>query len=188
MRPGRARLSILTPFFLALAVAIAHIAFSRSHAQSVNEYQVKAAYLYNFAKFVEWPPEAFGPGGDPFVVGVIGDDPFGGALDQAISGKNVNGHPLMIKRLKWGQDLRGCHILFISSSERKRLGQIFGSLRGANVLTIGESDRFGQQGGIITFVMEDETVRFEINTSVADQSRLKVSSKLLALAKGVRNR
>jgi hypothetical protein len=170
-----------------LSFSVTALVLGRTHAQSANEYQVKAAFLYNFAKFVEWPSEAFSYSSAPLVVGVMGDDPFGSTLDQAIAGKVVNGHPLMIKRLKWGQDLRGCHILFISSSERKRLGQIFDSLRGANVLTIGESDRFGQEGGIITFVMEEEKVRFEINTSVADQSRLRVSSKLLALAKGARN-
>jgi hypothetical protein len=175
------------PFFLMLAVAIASITVSQTHAQSANEYQVKAAYLYNFAKFIEWPPGAFDAGGAPFVVGVMGDDPFGSTLDQAISGKSVNGHPLMLKRMKWGQNLRGCHILFIGSSEKMRLSQLFDSLKGANVLTVGEIDRFGQRGGIITFVMEDDVVRFEINTSVAEQSRLKVSSKLLALARGVRN-
>jgi len=151
-----------------------------------NEYQVKAAFLFNFVKFVEWPADAFAYDGAPLVIGVVGSDPFGGALDQTVSGKSVNGHQLAVRRLKLGEDLRGCHILFISSSERKNLAQIFGSLKGAAVLTVGDIGPFNQQGGIINFIMEASKVRFEINVSTADQARLKISSKLLSLAKAVR--
>jgi hypothetical protein len=159
---------------------------SRAQAQEANEYQVKAAFLYNFAKFVEWPSEAFSGGGAPLVVGLIGDDPFGSGIDRMINGKSVNGHPLTIQRLKWGQNLRACHILFISSSERRRLAQILESVKGSSVLTVGEMDQFSQQGGIINFVMEANKVRFEINVYSAEQGRLKISSKLLTLAKSVR--
>lgn len=152
-------------------------------AQSPNEYQVKAAFLYNFAKFVDWPAEAFTDSNAPLVIGVIGDDPFGGALDQAVSGKSIGGHWLNVRRLKWGQDLRSCHILYISSSERRRLPQIIQSLRGASVLTVGDVEEFNQQGGIINFILESNKVRFEINSRAADQARLRISSKLLALAK-----
>lgn len=151
-------------------------------AQS-NEYQVKAAFLYNFAKFVDWPAEALGGSNGTLVIGVIGDDPFGGALDQAINGKTVNGRALVVRRLKWGQDLRFCHILFISASERKHLPQIIQSLRGASVLTVGDMGQFNQEGGIINFVLEASKVRFEINSRGADQAQLRISSKLLALAK-----
>lgn len=152
-------------------------------AQSSNEYQVKAAFLYNFAKFVDWPAEALGGSNGTLVIGVIGDDPFGGALDSAINGKTVNGRALVVRRLKWGQDLRFCHILFISASERKHLPQIIQSLRGASVLTVGDMGQFNQEGGIINFVLEASKVRFEINSRGADQARLRISSKLLALAK-----
>lgn len=152
-----------------------------------DEYQVKAAFLFNFVKFVEWPPEAFSDDNTSFVIGVIGDDPFGGALDQSVSGKSVNGRQLSVRRLKWGEDLRGCHILFISSSERKRLAQIISSLRGASVLTVSDIDQFNQQGGIINFILVASRVRFEINADVAEQGRLKISSKLLTLAKTVKN-
>jgi hypothetical protein len=154
-----------------------------ARAQSPDEYQVKAAFLYNFARFVDWPGEAFSDAGAPFVVGVIGNDPFGGALDQAINGKNIGGRQMTVRRLKWGQDLRSCHILYISSSERRHLPQIIQSLRGANVLTVGDMDQFNQQGGIINFILETNRVRFEINPRGADQARLRISSKLLALAK-----
>jgi hypothetical protein len=177
--PRRAACALLLVILLATSLA------PITQAQTANEYQLKAAFLYNFAKFVEWPPDAFS-GGTPLVVGLIGDDPFGGAIDQAISGKTVNGHQLTIQRLKWGQNLRACHILFIGSSERKRLAQIIESLRGAGVLTVGEMDKFVEQGGLINFVMEDSKVRFEVNADAAEQARLKISSRLLALAKTVR--
>ncbi|HEY5838564.1 MAG TPA: YfiR family protein [Pyrinomonadaceae bacterium] len=155
---------------------------STVQAQS-SEYQVKAAFLYNFAKFVDWPGDALGNSNAPLIIGVMGDDPFGGALDQAISGKTINGRSLQVRRLRWGHDLRSCHILFISSSERKRLPQIIQSLRGASVLTVGDMGQFNQQGGIINFILEANKVRFEINSRGADQARLKISSKLLSLAK-----
>lgn len=159
---------------------------TQNQAQEASEYAVKAAFLYNFAKFVEWPPGAFGHNGAPLIVGVVGDDPFGSALDQTIQGKSVNGRQLTVRRFSGGQDLRECHILFISSSERKRLSQILDSIRGAGVLTISEMDQFNQQGGIINFILERGKVRFEINTGAAESARLKLSSKLLALARSVR--
>jgi len=166
-----------------LTVGLLGTVSSAVQAQTSGEYQVKAAFLYNFAKFVDWPGEAFSDGSAPLVIGVIGNDPFGGALDSAINGKNIGGRRLTVRRLKWGQDLRSCHILFISSSERQRLPQIIQSLRGSSVLTVGDMGQFNQQGGMINFILEASKVRFEINSRGADQARLRISSKLLALAK-----
>lgn len=166
-----------------LALSLLSLLSGAVRAQTSNEYQVKAAFLYNFAKFVDWPGNAFANNNAPLVIGVIGDDPFGAALDQAINGKRINGRALGVSRLKWGQDLRSCHILFISSSERKRLPQIIQSLKGSSVLTVGDMDQFYQQGGIINFLLEANKVKFEINSWGADQARLRISSKLLALAK-----
>jgi len=151
-------------------------------AQSADEYRVKAAFIFNFAKFVEWPNDAFGDGAT-LVVGVVGDDPFGGALDR-LSGNTVNGRRLRIKRLRWGNDLRGCQILFISNSEGRNMGKILDSIKGTSILTIGETAQFNQSGGMIRFVIQDNKVRFEINARAAGQARLRVSSKLLALSKG----
>lgn len=176
-------LSLALPLIVSFSV-VALAPTSEAKAQA-KEYEVKAAVLYYFVKYVEWPSAAFSHGGAPFVVGVIGDDPFGSAIDQAINGKTVNGHHMTIRRLKWGQNMRDCHILFVSSSEQKRLPQILESLNGANVLTVGEMDRFSQQGGIIGLVMENSKVRFEINKAAADQARLKISSRLLELARKV---
>lgn len=153
--------------------------------QAPTEYQVKAAFLYNFTKFIEWPAKAFNAESSTFVIGVIGKDPFGSNIDQTLGGKTVNGRPLAIRRLKHGEDPRACHILFIASSEQKYLGRILERLKGTNVLTVGEMDKFSQQGGSINLIMEDGQVRFEINKAVVEQAELKVSSKLLALAKAI---
>jgi len=158
-----------------------------AQAQDAGEYSVKAAFLYNFAKFVEWPPEALG-GGSPVVLGVLGDDPFGASIDQTVAGKTANGRQILIRRLRWGQDLKQCQILFISSSERKRLKQILDALRGSSVLTVGDMEQFSQQGGMIQFVIDQSRVRFEVNVGAAEQARLRLSSKLLALARSVRGK
>jgi hypothetical protein len=155
--------------------------------QVPNEYQVKAAFVFNFAKFVEWPPDAFTDGGAPLVLGIIGDDPFGSAIEQTINGRTVNGRRLIIKRFRQSDNLRACHILLISSSERKQLTKIIDSINEASILTIGETPQFTQQGGVIKFVIQEDKLRFEINAAAAGRARLKISSKLLALSKGGRN-
>jgi hypothetical protein len=154
-------------------------------AQAPNEYRVKAAFILNFARFIEWPGDGYGDGGT-IVVGIVGDDPFGGSLDR-LNGTTVNGHRIVLRRVKAGDYLKACQILFVSSSERNRLGKILESVRGGNVLTIGELPQFNQAGGIIKFVIQDDKVRFEINDGAAGQARLRISSKLLALSKSGRN-
>jgi len=156
-----------------------------SDPPSRSEYEVKAAFLYNFAKFVEWPAEAFPDGNAPILVCIVGRDPFGDILNQTLLGKTVNGKPVIIQRGGITQDLRFCHIVFISSSERKRLAQIMQRLNGASVLTVSEIEGFAELGGIINFTLEGNKVRFEINVTSAERARLRISSKLLALAKAI---
>jgi hypothetical protein len=150
--------------------------------QAPTEYQIKAAFLYNFVKFVEWPPETLPGNRAPIVVAVLGKDPFGSALDDVILGKVVDGHPIQILRTNSMQDLKACQIAFISPSEVKRLPEILVGLRGSSVLTVGEADHFAQLGGMIQFTLEGNKVRFAINVDAAERARLKVSSKLLSLA------
>jgi hypothetical protein len=152
-------------------------------AESPTEYEVKAVFLYNFAKFVEWPPDPPDDANDPVVVGIIGRDPFGDALEQALLRKTLNGHALAIKRFKDERGARGCRILFISISERKRLKALFASLEGDHVLTVGDNENFAKAGGVIAFTLEDNRVRFTINVDAAQRAGLKISSKLLSLAK-----
>jgi hypothetical protein len=156
----------------------------QGHAQdTLPEYQVKAAYLFNFLKFVEWPEEAFADSLAPIVIGIVGDDPFGSALPQVIIGKTVQGRDLVIRKYHVGEDLRGAHILFISVSERKRIPLILSSLRGSSVLTVADTEGFLDAGGMIQFLSESDHVRFAINGGAATQAKLKLSSKLLSLSR-----
>jgi hypothetical protein len=185
-RPGWGESFVRRVVLLSLVcwVFSASLAFP-GRGQTASEYQLKAVFLYNFTKFIEWAPEAFSSDTAPFVVGVLGDDPFGGALDQTVNGKTMNGRPLTVKYLKWGQNMRECQLLFISASERKRLPQILENLRGSSVLTVSDINSFCQQGGIIGLELENNKIGFVINTNIAEQARLRISSKLLSLAKMV---
>ena len=154
-----------------------------SEELSVSEYQIKAAFLYNFVKFIEWPASAFKGTHSDLYLCVLGDDPFGTALDRTISGKIVNGRTLAVKRSGRLQDLKDCHLMFLSSSERDRLTKILDVLAGSSVLTVGDTDQFALLGGMINLYVEESKVRFEINPHAAERSGLKISSKLLKLAK-----
>jgi hypothetical protein len=159
---------------------------SNGYAQdSPSEYQVKAAYLFNFLKFVEWPAETFADPLAPIVIGIVGDDPFGNALPQVVIGKTVQGRDLVIRKYRAGEDLRGSHILFISASEKKRLPQLLVSLHGSNALTVADVDGFLEEGGMIQLFSEDNRVRFAINVEATLRAKLKLSSKLLSLARVV---
>jgi hypothetical protein len=160
--------------------------FQSIHAQEApTEYQVKAAYLFNFLKFVEWPGDPLANTHGQWVIGIVGDNPFGDELTQTISGKSVQGHDLQVRRFQPGEDVHACHVLFISASEKKRLPSILGALNGASVLTVADMDHFIESGGMIQFVMEEKRVRFAIDVGASGRAQLKVSSKLLSLARTV---
>jgi hypothetical protein len=160
--------------------------FRQSAAQDTapSEFQVKAACIYNFTKFVEWPPEAFPPErSSPFVIGVLGDDPFNGELQRAVQNKDVGGRGFVVRHLRNVGEAKSCHILFISRSERKSMGDILAVISILPILTISETERFVQSGGIINFLVEQNKVRFEINAEAAKKAGLKISSKLLNLGR-----
>jgi hypothetical protein len=154
----------------------------RAQESPPTEYQLKAAFLLNFAKFVEWPPAAFAEAASPIVLGVLGENPFGDGLERTIRDKTINNLPLVVKAFRSSAEATNCHMLFISASERARLPEILGSLRGASVLTVGETDRFTETGGMINFVRQRNKIRFQINEVAAKSVGLKISSKLLSLA------
>jgi hypothetical protein len=153
---------------------------------SAQEYTVKAAYLFNFAKFVEWPPNSLAPIEGAFVIGVVGEDPFDGALDRIIENKKLHNHPLVLRRFKRGDEVKTCHLLFISSSENDHLEEIVKAVHGASVLLVGENEKFLDRGGMINFFLESQTVKFSINLPATERAGLKLSSKLLSLAKVVK--
>ena len=152
-----------------------------------REFQIKAAFLYNFTKFIEWPAEAFPEGEARLIICALGESPVGVAL-QYIKDKPVKGRTLITKRLQSVRELRSCHLVFVSSTEKDRLSEIFESLKDSSVLTVGEMEGFIQSGGIINFIIRKNRIRFEINPDAAGQAGLKISSNLLKLATVVRPR
>lgn len=159
---------------------------SNAYAQDApSEYQVKAAYLFNFIKFVQWPESAFQDPLAPIVIGIVGEDPFGEALPQVVVGKTVQGRDLVIRKYHAAENLQGCHILFISASEKKWLSYLLAKLRGSSIVTVSDLDRFVESGGMIQFVIENGRVRFAINVGASNRARVKVSAKLLSLARTV---
>jgi hypothetical protein len=181
--PQRTRQAVIV---LAVLVCAHIVAAPNARAQdALSEYQVKAAYLFNFLKFVEWPDDSFADSLAPIVIGVVGEDPFGSALPQVTIGKTVQGRDLVIRKYHTGEGVRGAHILFISPSEKKRLPMILSSLRGSSVLTVADTEGFLDAGGMIQFLNENDRVRFAINVEATSRANLKMSSKLLSLAKVV---
>lgn len=147
-----------------------------------SEYQIKSAIIYNFAKFITWPPDAYAQPDSPIVIGVMGKNVFGANLEQAIHDKVVNGRPLEFREIHALAEATNCHILFISPSEKAHLPDILGAVRHKSVLTVSEMDQFLEAGGMINLVIENNRIRFEINDDVARQAGLVISSKLLTLA------
>jgi hypothetical protein len=147
------------------------------------EYQVKALFLVNFAKYVEWPANAVH--GQSFVIGIFGEDSFGAYLRQAAEGKSAGGKPIEIRKIEAQEDLSSCQIVFMGSSEKKRLAEILARIKALPSLTVGETDHFAQQGGVIGFIKREGKVRLEINLEAARQAGLQLSSKLLSVADSV---
>jgi len=152
----------------------------QSPAQTVpsREYQVKAVFLYNFAQFVDWPTNAFSDPHAPLVVGILGDDPFGTFLDDTVRGEKVNDHPLVVRRYHGVDEIKDCHILFVSRSEAKDAARVLDNLKGRNILTVGDFDGFAKSGGVVRFVT-DKTIKLRINLDAAKAADLTISSKLL---------
>jgi len=149
---------------------------------AAEEYHVKGAYLLNFAKFVEWPEQAFKSPADPIAICIVGQNPFGPGLEKAAQATVVANRPVIVKQLSDGQQASQCQIAFVSSAERKLARAMLQAVQGASVLTVGESDSFIAGGGVIDFKLDGEKVRIEINTEAADRAKLRISAKLLSLA------
>jgi len=149
-----------------------------------REYQIKAAFLFHLAQFVEWP-STVPANGAPFCIGVLGPNPFEDALDKITRGESINGRPIAVRYSRRIQDLENCQIIFIHRDERPRTDEILKKLSGQPILTVGDFDDFARDGGIINFYLKDNKVSFEINPSVAKRERLKISAQLLRLGKVV---
>jgi hypothetical protein len=161
------------------------VARAWADAKGDLENEVKAAFLFNFSKFVEWPTEAFDGPGDPVALCVAGESPIGESLDNLVQGATVSSRRLAVHRTRSLAELQDCHLVFVPRSERRRQREILASLQGRSILTVGEADGFLTDGGIIRFALDQNRVRFEINRAAAEAGGLKLSSKLLRLARTV---
>lgn len=171
-------LRILTTLLIILMAGSAVV-----QAQGRGEYQIKAAYLYNFAKFVEWPSAAFSEPSDPFRICILGDSPFDPDIERALSGRRIQNHAVRVIYPDNTAQCRKCHVLYVSPSESGHMKAIVADLHSSAVLTVADTPGFINAGGMIRFFVEEDSVRFEMNPLPANQSGLKVSSKLLVLGK-----
>jgi hypothetical protein len=180
------RESSLSRRAIALALVIVLCAIFRdAHAQVLNEYEAKAGYLFNFVKFIEWPSHSFPDGASPLIIGVVGDDKFSETIEKAINGKIANGRRLLVKRFANFKALTTCHIVFVRASEKERIQQTLAAA--GTALTVGESEGFAHRGGVINFTFSSSKLQIEINQTSADRAGLKISAKLLSLARVIRN-
>jgi hypothetical protein len=179
----------MTILILALSVSLSWAPATLAQApdsSDSSEYLIKAGFIFNFAKFVEWPSSAFAQPDSPIVIGVLGTDPFGTIIDKTVQDKKIGTRGFVVKRLKWGTDLKElkeCKILFVGASEKAHMDELVQIVRGLPILTVGETPGFAEHGGVIRFVLEDNRVRFEVNVVAARQADLTISSRLLTLAR-----
>ena len=148
----------------------------------LSEYKVKAVFLYNFTRFIDWPGKAFTAGNTPFKIGILGKDPFGSYLDETMRGENVSGHPIVIERYENLKQVGDCHILFINFKGSERIKDVIASTKDKNILTISEHENFVKWGGMIRIFSENNKIRMQINDNAARNSDIKISAKLLNIA------
>lgn len=156
--------------------------FSAGGASVPNEYSLKAVFLYNFCRFIDWPNAAFNSTNDPIVIGILGTDPFGALIEEAVLGETSHGRPIRIERYRNVREIGRCHLLFIGASESERLDAILAAVTGSSIVTVGETADFVDQGGMIALTTDRNRVRLVINPSTLRNANLNVSSKLLRVA------
>jgi hypothetical protein len=167
--------------YLYSMVLLCSAMFLIAQTPAVREYQIKAVFLFNFTQFVEWPASAL-PEQSPLIIGILGENPFGGYLDETVSGEEVAGHPLVIQYYMHWQDIKTCHVLFINQNEAKKRQEIMTGLKGRSILTVRDAPDFMQLGGMISFYILNNKIQFQINPESIKASNLTISSKLLRLA------
>jgi len=173
-------------FWLVLATQAAVPQIAAAQGDSAGEYELKAAILYNLTRFVEWPASAYPNAQAPTILCILGRDPFGESLASMVSKQTPNGRLVQIRHVRNDKEVGGCHVLYISSSERKQVVQILSTAAGSNILTVGEIAQFAARGGMVQFGLEDKEVRFDVNLDAALRAGLKISSRLLVLARVVK--
>jgi len=153
---------------------------------STREYQVKAAFLFNFSQFVEWPAQSFSNPESRAVIGILGKDPFDSNLEEIIVGETINKHPLVIQHFKNVDEITNCQILFINISDKNQLRLLIEKLKGKNILTISDVNGFAKMGGMVRLYIKDDKINIQINLDAIKEENLGISSKLLKLAEIVK--
>jgi len=179
----RRYLCVCLCLLLALGVVCSDGLVAGAESLAPTMHQVEAAFLFNFAKFVTWPDDAFRRSEDSLIIGVLGEDPVGVILEETVRDKTIMGKKLAVKRFMRVQDAVKSHILFLSSSEESHLPQILKGLERATVLTVSDMEQFAERGGMIAFTVEDQKVRFNVNVDAVERAGLKMGSQLLKLAR-----
>ena len=174
--------AVLNRPLLFVAFLLFFCGFSSSQAQVSREYQLKAVFLYNFAQFTEWPTNAFADQKTPIIIGVIGTDPFGHSLEDTVKGETIEGHPFVIVHYSRADEIKTCHILFISQSENRHMDEIVRSLKAKPTLTVADMDGPANAGVVIRFTVENNKVHFRVNQQAAADANLILSSRLLRVA------
>lgn len=173
----KARINYLTFAFL-----MGSLGTLSAQGHPPRQYQIKAVFLYNFTKFVDWSVPAFPDENAPLVIGILGEDPFGSYLDEVIAGEKLKDHPLLIQRYNSTEEIRDCHILFINLPDQNKTAEIIESIKGRSILTVSDAPDFLELGGMVRFVTIDKKIRLQINPEASEASAIKISSKLLRLA------
>jgi hypothetical protein len=156
--------------------------FADGPPQQIDEYQVKAAFIYNFAKFVQWPAGAFQGPNEPIAICLLGEDPFGRSLEDTVAGRVIEGRSFVVRHISNLKQVEGCKVLFVSAKQDKHVPATLADIRLDGILTIGESDVPGGDGVVINFRVDNGKVRFDINVEAAEREKLRISSRLLSLA------
>lgn len=185
---NRPRFAGLIITILAILIFPLLIGDVTAQANASSEDALKAAFLFHFAQFTQWPPNAFNDAKAPLVFCTLGEDAFQGELDQILSGQTIGNRPLRAQHLTQLQGAQGCHIIFVGADETKHIPDFLSSLKDAPVLTVGDSEHFAVDGGMIGLYLEEDKIRFDINLTSVQHAKLTISAKLLALAKTVMGR
>jgi hypothetical protein len=181
-----AALRAIKEFASVLAIVCVATISGTALGQKADEYQVKAAYLYNFAKFIDWPAQTFDSPAQPIVFCVLGQTPLSQPLQDALTGKIVDQRPLVFRQLSDSKQAGKCQVLFIGSPDKKQRRESLDEVKSHNVLTVGEVETFTNEGGIVRFLLDSGRVRLEFNLDAADEAKLRISSKLLSLGSTMR--
>jgi hypothetical protein len=165
-----------------LLLFILPVSYLHAQNKAASEYQVKAVFLFNFTQFIEWPAETFNSPDEPFVIGIIGENPFGTYINETVSGEKYGTHPIVIKNYKKREDIGNCQMLYITSDEQEEVKNILASISQKNILTVNDLPGFTKNGGMVQFYIENNKIRLRINVERSKAAGLNISSKLLSVA------